>query len=210
MVIGLKQRIGQQRACRRQPVYDALALPLAFDQAGEARLRQVLPGHRGSAARNGSQNRHVQLGAIALSRWALLPAFIVTKVLGECDFRPGQTVLHRRDEFGGRLSLRNAAHRPTSRSSPSTTIQQVGHRDGPTGLGSDSGYARSTEDQGDQVGLRRGRLTMRLMSISGIGEPLSRPRRGSWPRPVPMTSLCARGVAKVGEPEAAGRRCFGR
>ncbi len=69
VVIGLKQRIGQQRACRRQPVYDALALPLAFDQAGEARLRQVLPGHRGSAARNGSQSRHVQLGAIALSRW---------------------------------------------------------------------------------------------------------------------------------------------
>jgi hypothetical protein len=30
---------------------------------------------------------------------------------------------------------------PTSRSSPSTTIQQVDHRDGPTGLGSDSEYA---------------------------------------------------------------------
>lgn len=112
-------------------------------------------------------------------------------------------ILHRRDYVGGRLSVRNAALRP--RSSPSTTIEQAGrsprrsHRPW-LGLG-----ACPERLNIKVIRSASGRLSMRLRSTAGIGEPLSGPRRGSWPRAVPMTSLGARGVARsAGQKLASG------
>ena len=64
LVVGVEEGFGEQRADvpAAEAVHDTLALSLAFDQAGEAQLGQVLAGHRGSALGDGCEAGDVVFG----------------------------------------------------------------------------------------------------------------------------------------------------
>jgi hypothetical protein len=97
----------------------------------------------------------------------------------------------------------------TSRSSPPTTSRQVDHRDGPTGLGSDSGMPR-------RLNIR----VIRWVCVRQVDHVVD-VHRGHWGTAITASArilaaaraddfvVCTQ-RGKVGGPEAGGRRCFGR
>jgi hypothetical protein len=89
VVVGLEQRLAQQRAHMPAPqsIHDPLPLTLACNKAGEPKLGQVLIRYRRSATRDGSKGGHVQLGV------AQRPQHLHPRRVGEQDERR-----HRRDD----------------------------------------------------------------------------------------------------------------
>ena len=63
VVIGVEQRLGQQRANvpAAEAIHDPLAVTLPFDEPGEAEFGQVLAGHGWPAARDRSEAGDVEL-----------------------------------------------------------------------------------------------------------------------------------------------------
>lgn len=64
LMVGVKEGLGEQGADvpPAEPIHDALAVPSALDEPGEAQLGQVLARNGGTAARYSGEARHIQVG----------------------------------------------------------------------------------------------------------------------------------------------------
>ena len=64
LVVGVEEGLGEQGAHvgAAEPVNDALAVALSFDQSGEAQFGQVLAGDRGPAGRDRGEGGDVEFG----------------------------------------------------------------------------------------------------------------------------------------------------